>query len=121
MTWIEADEFCCKNGMKFASLSGCGECNVALGLLTTFWKSNKDKFTGNVFLNGATNVLTSKKSFHWITAPWVNLEYEKWINGEPNNLGDEYCLDTSPSNDQIMLNDEDCDKTTDHVLCEKQN
>lgn len=98
-TWSQSSEVCCQNGFKFASLTRRNETNSVLQLVTQFHKENQKNIGQLIHVNGITNFAGSKKGFHWVTAPWIDLSEEKWENGQPNDRGDvEYCLAIGNSN-----------------------
>jgi cysteine-rich repeat protein len=107
-TWDEAEQ-ACPAGWQIASLETLEERDAILPLFLAnpeaTWIGGNDK--------------AAEGEFVWESGePWTYGTGDPWHGGEPNNVGDEDCIELLDDNGNAFFNDDKCSDHHNRVLCE---
>ena len=112
-TWINARNICINYGLDIATFETLDELNAVREMC----KTNLSKMKGYIYIGGMATNARSTEDWYWVTTGEKINFTMKWIEGEPNFSGPEFCLSMGRS--EYLFNDIHCESYSNKFICDK--
>jgi hypothetical protein len=117
MDWPNAFSFCKVLGLNLATMEDNEQQDHLLSLLNDDSFSKVPGFDLQLLIGGTD--IGSEGNFYWASSGNPVYYPLKWVEGEPNNLGDnEHCMGLGKWKDSFQVNDVPCTGYQAPFICE---